>query len=55
MTSRALDDFIDDCFLEADDICNFQIYRTRKYEKRVNAIASEFIATRNENPYEELS
>ena len=44
MRSRVLDDFIDDCFLSEDDICKFQIYRSRKYEKRVNPIASQLIA-----------
>ena len=44
MTSRILDDFIDDCFLSGDDICKFDIYRSRKYENRVNPIASELIA-----------
>tara|TARA_B100000965_G_scaffold406431_1_gene445306 strand:+ start:27 stop:194 length:168 start_codon:yes stop_codon:yes gene_type:complete len=44
MLSRFLDDFIDDCFLSGDDICKFEIYRSRKYEKRVNPIASELIA-----------
>ena len=44
MPSRVLDDFIDDCFLSGDDICKFQIYRSRKYENRVNPIASQLIA-----------
>ncbi len=44
MSFRVLDDFIDDCFLSNDDICKFEIYRTRKYELRVNPIASELIA-----------
>ena len=44
MTSRVLDDFIDDCFLSGDDICKFEIYRSRKYENRVNPIASQLIA-----------
>ena len=44
MRSRVLDDFIDDCFLSGDDICKFKIYRSRKYEKRVNPIASQIIA-----------
>ena len=44
MRSRILDDFIDDCFLSGDDICKFDIYRSRKYENRVNPIASELIA-----------
>ena len=44
MPSRVLDDFIDDCFLSGDDICRFQIYRSRKYENRVNPIASELIS-----------
>ena len=46
MTSRVLDDFIDDCFLSGDDICKFQIYRSRKYENRVNPIASQLIASK---------
>ena len=46
MPSRVLDDFIDDCFLSGDDICKFQIYRSRKYENRVNPIASQIIATK---------
>ena len=45
MASRVLDDFIDDCFLSGDDICKFQIYRSRKYENRVNPIASQLIAS----------
>ena len=43
MESKVLDDFIDDCFLSGDDICTFEIYKSRKYEKRVNPIASELI------------
>ena len=46
MTSRVLDDFIDDCFLSGDDICKFHIYRSRKYESRVNPIASQLIASK---------
>ena len=46
MTSRVLDDFIDDCFLSDDEICKFEIYRSRKYENRVNPIASELIASK---------
>ena len=46
MPSRVLDDFIDDCFLGRDDICKFQIYRSRKYENRINPIASQLIATK---------
>ncbi len=45
MPSRVLDDFIDDCFLSGDEICKFQIYRSRKYENRVNPIASQLIAS----------
>ena len=44
MPSRVLDDFIDDCFLSGDEICKFEIYRSRKYENRVNPIASQLIA-----------
>ena len=46
MASQVLDDFIDDCFISGDDICKFQIYRSRKYENRVNPIASQLIASR---------
>tara|TARA_B100000965_G_C19112377_1_gene549641 strand:+ start:219 stop:398 length:180 start_codon:yes stop_codon:yes gene_type:complete len=46
MPSRVLDDFIDDCFLSGDEICKFEIYRSRKYESRVNPIASTIIASR---------
>ena len=46
MPSKVLDDFIDDCFLSGDDICKFQIYRSRKYENRVNPIASQLIASK---------
>ena len=46
MPSTVLDDFIDDCFLGGDEICKFQIYRSRKYENRVNPIASQLIASR---------
>ena len=45
MPSRVLDDFIDDCFLSGDDICKFEIYRSRKYENKVNPIASKLIAS----------
>ena len=43
MPSRVLDDFIDDCFLSRDDICKFEIFRSRKYENSVNPIASQLI------------
>ena len=46
MSLQVLDDFIDDCFLSGDDICKFQIYRSRKYENRVNPIASQLIAAK---------
>ncbi len=46
MTSHVLDDFIDDCFLSGDEICKFQIYRSRKYENKVNPIASQLIASK---------
>ena len=49
MPSRVLDDFIDDCFLSGDDICKFKIYRSRKYENRVNPIASKLIATKQKS------
>ena len=45
MPSRVLDDFIDDCFISGDDICKFEIYRSRKYENRVNPIASKLISS----------
>ncbi len=45
MPSQVLDDFIDDCFLSGDEICKFQIYRSRKYENRVNPIASQLISS----------
>mgnify|MGYP001212372780 CR=1 FL=1 len=48
MPSRVLDDFIDDCFLSGDDICKFEIYRSRKYENKVNSIASKLIAYKKE-------
>ena len=48
MASRVLDDFIDDCFLSGDAICRFEIYRSRKYENRVNPIASQLIAFKKE-------
>jgi len=47
MPSQVLDDFIDDCFLSGDDICRFEIYRSRKYENRVNPIASQLIASKH--------
>ena len=43
MPSRVLDDFIDDCFLSRDDVCKFDIYRSRKYENIENPIASKLI------------
>ena len=43
MQSQVLDDFIDDCFLSGDKIFTFEIHKSRKYEKRVNPIASELI------------
>ena len=46
MPSRVLDDFIDDCFLSGDEICKFEIYRSRKYENRVNPIASQLITSK---------
>ncbi len=45
MPSRVLDDFIDDCFLDGDEICKFEIYKSRKYENRINTIASKLIAS----------
>ena len=49
MPSQVLDDFIDDCFLSGDDICKFEIYRSRKYENRVNPIASQLIGLQKLN------
>ena len=46
MASKVLDDFIDDCFVKGDDICKFEIYRTRKYERKVNPIASQLITSK---------
>ena len=43
MNSQAFDDFIDDCFVNGDDICKFKIYRSRKYETKTNPIASQLI------------
>ncbi len=43
MPSLVFDDFIDDCFISGDDICKFEIYRSRKYENRVNPFASQLI------------
>ena len=51
MPSQVLDDFIDHCFLSGDDICKFQIYRSRKYEKSVNPIASELIGSKKINRF----
>ena len=45
MLSKVLDDFIDDCFLSGDDICKFEIYRSRKYENKLNPIASQIISS----------
>ena len=55
MPSRVLDDFIDDCFLAGDDICKFEIYRSRKYENSVNPIASQLIAFKNKNNLKKTS
>tara|TARA_Y100001968_G_C19335934_1_gene706851 strand:- start:938 stop:1099 length:162 start_codon:yes stop_codon:yes gene_type:complete len=49
MPSKVLDDFIDDCFISEDDICKFDIYRSRKYESKINPIASQLIANKNKN------
>ena len=54
MSSRVLDDFIDDCFLNSDDICKFEIYRSRKYEKRLNPIASLLIDSKKKTDLNEL-
>ena len=42
MYSRVLDD----CFMSGDDICKFKLCRSRKYETRVNPIASQLIASK---------
>ena len=55
MQSRVLDDFIDDCFISGDDICKFKIYRSRKYENRVNPIASQLIATKHKSVFSNLT
>ena len=47
MNSQVLDDFIDDCFFSRDEICKIDIYRTRKYENRINPIASKIIASQS--------
>ncbi len=49
MPSHVLDDFIDDCFISGDDICKFKIYRSRKYENRLNSFASQLIAFKEKN------
>ena len=46
MPSQVLDAFIDDCFLSGDEICKFEIYRSRKYENKINPIASQLIAAK---------
>lgn len=46
MASKALEDFIDDCFVKGDDICKFEIYRSRKYERKINPIASQIITSK---------
>ena len=51
MASRVIDDFIDDCFISGDDICKFEIYRSRKYENKVNPIASKLIASNQKIDY----
>ena len=55
MTSRVLDDFIDDCFLSGDDICKFEIYRSRKYENRVNSIASQLLASIQQTQFTKIT
>ena len=49
MVSKVLDDFIDHCFVNEDDICKYDIYKSRKYESRVNPIASQLIANSSKN------
>tara|TARA_Y100001968_G_scaffold153390_1_gene140180 strand:- start:5403 stop:5570 length:168 start_codon:yes stop_codon:yes gene_type:complete len=44
MSASAFDDFVDDCFLNGDEICSFEICRTRKYENKKNLVASELIS-----------
>ena len=51
MPSQVLDDFIDDCFISGDEICKFDIYRSRKYENKVNTIASKLIASMQKRIY----
>tara|TARA_Y100001968_G_C19385966_1_gene732890 strand:- start:20 stop:181 length:162 start_codon:yes stop_codon:yes gene_type:complete len=48
MPSQAFDDFIDDCFINGDDICKSEIYRSRRYEKRINIVASQIITGRRD-------
>ncbi len=55
MPSRVLDDFIDDCFISGDNICKFHIYRSRKYEHRVNPIASKLIASKEKNDFSKIT
>ena len=55
MPSKVVDDFIDDCFLSGDDICKFEIYRSRKYENRINPIASQLIASNNKKDLRQLT
>ena len=43
MHSSAFDDFIDDCFVDGDAICSSNTYASRKYEKKINPIASQVI------------
>ena len=45
MLSRVLDDFIYDCFFSGDEIGKFQIFRSKKYENRINPIAFQLIAS----------
>tara|TARA_Y100001968_G_scaffold145385_1_gene132845 strand:+ start:1032 stop:1199 length:168 start_codon:yes stop_codon:yes gene_type:complete len=55
MPSRAIDDFIDDCFFSGDEICKFEIYRSKKYENKVNPIASKIIAYKENDDFSEIS
>ena len=46
MPLGVLEDFLDVLFLSLDDICKFDIYRSRKYENRVKHIVSHFIGSK---------
>tara|TARA_Y100001968_G_C19344096_1_gene711119 strand:- start:536 stop:703 length:168 start_codon:yes stop_codon:yes gene_type:complete len=46
-----LSEELDDCFIRGDDICKFEIYTSRKYENRINPIASKLIASNQKTDY----